>query len=139
MKRILILCTENSARSQIAEALLKQMTFNRVDAISAGTDPVSVNPYTIRTLKEVGVDISNNRSKSVNEFYNQEFDFVITVCDDAHEKCPVFPGSHTKIHKSFEDPARIKGNDKTKLEAFRKVRDQIKDWLIEFIEKYQIV
>ena len=139
MKRILILCTGNSARSQIAEALIKQMTFNRVKVISAGTDPVPVNPFAIHVMKEIGMDISENRSKSVNEFYNQIFDFVITVCDDAREKCPIFQGSHTKIHKSFEDPAQITGNDKVKIEAFRKVRDQIRNWLIEFIEKYQLI
>ena len=138
MKRVLIICTGNSARSQIAEAFIKQMTFNRVYACSAGTDPVSVNPFTIKVMEEIGIDISKNRSKSVNEFYNNSFDFVITVCDDAREKCPIFQGNHTRIHKSFKDPSIVKGNNKTKLETFRRVRDQIKDWLIEFIEKYQL-
>ena len=139
MKRILIVCTGNSARSQMAEAFIKHMTFNRVNAVSAGTKPAPVNPYAIRVMKEIGIDISKNRSKSVSEFQNDGFDYVITVCNDARENCPVFRGSHTKIHKSFEDPVRIKGNDKIKLEAFRKIRDEINDWLVEFIERYQIV
>jgi arsenate reductase len=138
MKRILILCTGNSARSQIAEAFIKQLTFSRVDVYSAGIDPVPVNPYAIRVMKEIGIDISSNKSKSVNEFYNQAFDFIITVCDNAREKCPLFQGSHTRIHKSFNDPVKVKGNDKIKIETFRKVRDQIRDWVTEFIEKYQI-
>jgi arsenate reductase len=138
MKRILILCTGNSARSQIAEAFIKQLTFGRVDVYSAGIDPVPVNPYAIRVMKEIGIDISGNKSKSVNEFYNQAFDFIITVCDNAREKCPLFQGSHTKIHKSFNDPVQVKGKDKIKIETFRKVRDQIRDWVTEFIEKYQI-
>jgi arsenate reductase len=138
MKRVLILCDRNSSRSQMAEAFIKQMTFSRVDVYSAGIDPVPVNPYAIRVMKEIGIDISNQRSKSVNEFSNKLFDFVITVCDNAREHCPVFRGSHTRIHKSFKDPAAIKGSDKVKLEVFRKVRDQIRIWVTEFIEKYQL-
>ena len=138
MKRILVLCNGNSCRSQIAEAFIKQMTFNRVDVFSAGINPVPVNPYTVRVMKEIGIDISNQKSKSVNEFSNKSFDFIITVCDNAREHCPVFQGSHTRIHKSFKDPANIKGSDKVKLEGFRKVREQIRSWVTEFIEKYQL-
>ena len=123
----------------MAEAMIKQMTFNRVDVVSAGTDPVQVNPYAIQAMKEIGIDISKNKSKSVNEFYNQSFNFVITVCDDAREKCPVFPGSYTKIHKSFKDPAKVTGKEEMKQDAFYKTRDQIRNWLVEFIEKYQLV
>jgi len=139
MKRVLILCTGNSARSQMAEAFLKRITFNRVEVFSAGTNPVSINNFAVRVMKEVGINIAQNRSKSVNEFYHDRFDFVITVCDEAREKCPVFQGSHTKIHKSFDDPASFKGSDAEKLAVFRNVRDQIKDWLTDFAERYQLI
>jgi arsenate reductase len=90
-------------------------------------------------MKELGIDISQNRSRSVNEFYNDRFDFIITLQDEAREKCPIFQGSHTKIHKSLDDPGQVKGNDNQKLEIFRKSRDQIKDWVTDFIERYQLL
>jgi arsenate reductase len=138
MKRILFLCTNNSTLSQMAEAFLKRITFNRVDVYSAGIKPSSVNPMSIRVMKELGIDISKNRSKSVNEFYHDRFDYVITIDDDAREKSPTFQGSHTKIHKSLDDPADLKGSESEKLESFRSVRDQIKDWLTDFAERYQL-
>ena len=122
----------------MAEAFLKRITFNRVDVYSAGIKPETVNPMGIRVMKELGIDISKNRSKSVNEFYHDRFDYVITIDDDAREKSPTFQGSHTKIHKSLEDPGGTKGNDPEKLDAFRSTRDQIKDWLTDFAERYQL-
>ena len=138
MKRILFLCSGNSTLSQMAEVFLARITFNRVEAYSAGTKPVPIHPLTVRVMKELGIDISKNRSKSVNEFYHDRFDYVITIDDGARERSPSFQGSHTKIHKSIEDPAAIKGSDSEKLEAFRVTRDQIKDWLTDFAERYQL-
>jgi arsenate reductase len=138
MKRILFLCTNNSTLSQMAEAFLKRITFNRVDVYSAGIKPGSVHPMSIRVMKELGIDISKNRSKSVNEYYHDRFDYVVTIDDDARVKSPTFQGSHTKIHKSLEDPADLKGSDSDKLESFRLTRDQIKDWLTDFAERYQL-
>jgi arsenate reductase len=122
----------------MAEAFLKRITFNRVDVYSAGIKPGSVHPMGIRVMKELGIDISKNRSKSVNEFYHDRFDYVITIDDDARVKSPTFQGSHTKIHKSLEDPADLKGSESDKLESFRLTRDQIKDWLTDFAERYQL-
>ena len=138
MKRILFLCTSNSTLSQMAEAFLKRITFNRVEVFSAGIKPGNVHPMGIRVMKELGIDISKNRSKSVNEFYHDRFDYVITIDDDAREKSPTFQGSHTKIHKSLEDPADLKGSESDKIESFRVTRDQIKDWLTDFAERYHL-
>jgi arsenate reductase len=122
----------------MAEAFLKRITFNRVDVYSAGIKPGTVHPMSIRVMKELGLDISKNRSKSVNEYYHDQFDYVITIHDDVREKSPTFQGSHTKIHKSLEDPADFKGKEPEKLESFRMTRDQIKDWLTEFVERYHL-
>ena len=138
MKRILFLCTSNSTLSQMAEAFLKRITFNRVDVYSAGIKPVNVNPLGIRVMKELGIDISKNRSKSVNEYYHDRFDYVITIDDNARENSPTFQGSHTKIHKSLDDPAKFKGSEPKKLDSFRLTRDQIKDWLADFAERYHL-
>ena len=138
MKRILFLCTNNSTLSQMAEAFLKRITFNRVDVYSAGIKPRSVSPMGIRVMKELGIDISKNRSKSVNEFFHERFDYVITIDDNARQNSPTFQGSHTKIHKSLDDPADFKGTESEKLETFRLTRDQIKDWLTDFAERYQL-
>jgi arsenate reductase len=139
MKRILIICNTNSAMSQMAEAFLRHFTFSRVDVASAGITPKPLNPMAIKVMKELGIDISTNRIKSVNEFYNDRFDYIITLQDESREKCPMFQGSHTKIHKSLDDPGQVKGGDAQKLEVFRKSRDQIKDWVTDFIERYQLV
>jgi arsenate reductase len=138
MKRILFICADNSVLSQMAEAFLKRITFNRVDVFSAGITPKPLNQTGIKIMKELGIDISRQRSKSVNEFFHDRFDFVITVNDIAREKTPSFQGSHTKIHKSIDDPAKVKGPEEVKMEAFRAVRDQIKDWLTDFAERYQL-
>jgi len=138
MKRILIICTDNAANSQMAESFLRRITFNRVEVFSAGIRPKNIHPMTMQVMKELGIDLNSHRSKSVNEFYHDRFDFVITLHDDAREKCPSFQGSHTKIHKSIEDPVKVRGSENDKLEVFRRVRDQIKDWLTEFVERYQL-
>jgi len=138
MKRILIICADNSTLSQIAEAFLKRITFNRIEVYSAGIQPKQLNNYAVKTMHELGIEISKNRSKSVNEFYHEKFDYIITLQDSVRDKVPAFQGSHTKIHKSIEDPTQVKGADQIKLEAYRKVRDQIKDWLSDFVERYQL-
>jgi arsenate reductase (thioredoxin) len=129
MKKILILCTGNSARSQMAEGLLKHMTKNKYEIYSAGTKPSMVRPEAIKVLAEIGIDISGNRSKSVEEFDGEEIDYVLTVCDNAKENCPYFPAKTNLIHHSFEDPAVVEGDEQTRLEAFRRVRERIQNYL----------
>jgi thioredoxin type arsenate reductase len=132
-KRVLILCTGNSARSQMAEGLLRHIAGDRFDVASAGVSPTRVRPEAIEAMRETGIDISNHHSKSVDEFVEQEFDYVITVCDNANEQCPVFPGKTTRIHWSFDDPAAVEGDDLTRLDAFRQVRDEISNRLRFFV------
>jgi arsenate reductase (thioredoxin) len=129
-QRVLILCTGNSARSQMAEGLLRKVAGERFEVFSAGTRPVRLNPNAVKAMAEVGIDISGHRSKSVDEFAGQTFDYVITVCDNARESCPIFPGTGQRLHRSFEDPAAVTGGEQ--LEAFRRVRDDIGEWLKEF-------
>jgi len=134
-ERVLILCTGNSARSQMAEGLLRALADNQYDVFSAGSKPSSVNPFAIQAMRERGIDISQQRSKHLNEFIKQSFDYVITVCDVAAETCPIFPGRAQRIHWSFPDPAAVEGNEDVKLQAFRDTRDAIesrlKAWLVE--------
>ncbi len=134
-KRVLILCTGNSARSQMAEGLLKHIGKDEFDIESAGTNPSSVRQEAIAVLKEIGIDISQNRSKSVEEFAEKKFDYIITVCDNARENCPYFPAQTKLIHHSFADPAAVQGNEETRLQAFRQVRDEIHQFLLKFINK----
>lgn len=126
-KRVLILCTGNSCRSQMAEAFLKSFDKN-LEVFSAGTKPAEkVHPKAIQVMREVGIDISHNKPKDVEQFVNQSFDYVITVCDNARESCPVFTGQVAKqLHIGFEDPAEATGNEEEVLKVFRKVRDEIK-------------
>ena len=133
-KRVLILCTGNSARSQMAEGLLREMAGDRVEVASAGVSPTQVRPEAIAAMREIGIDISSYRSKSVDEFVNQNFDYVITVCDNANEQCPVFPGQVKRIHWSFDDPAAAQGDEEARLSVFRRVRDEIRDRLRLFVE-----
>ncbi|MGI9056822.1 MAG: arsenate reductase ArsC [Pyrinomonadaceae bacterium] len=127
-KSILILCTGNSARSQMAEGLLKHICGNKFDIFSAGTKPTSVRPEAIKALAELEIDISDNRSKSVDEFAQREINYVLTVCDNANENCPYFPAKTKVIHRSFVDPAEVVGDEETRLSAFRKVRDEIREY-----------
>jgi len=131
-KRILVLCTGNSARSQMAEGLLRHDAGDRFEVESAGTKPSRVRPEAIAVMKELGVDISGQRSKSVDEFRDQSFDYVLTVCDHAKESCPIYPGHANRLHHSFEDPAAVEGSEEQRLLAFRTVRDQIREYLRNF-------
>ena len=131
-KRVLILCTGNSARSQMAEGLLRHDAGQRFEVESAGTKASFVRPEAITVMQEVGVDISGHRSKNVDEFVGQEFDYVITVCDNAREACPVFFGAAQKLHHDFEDPAAVAGSDEERLVVFRRVRDQLRAYLRSF-------
>ena len=124
-ERVLILCTGNSARSQMAEGLLRELAGAQFDVFSAGNKPSSVNPLAIQAMRERGIDISQHRSKHLNEFVAQPFDYVITVCDQAAETCPIFPGRARRIHWNFPDPAAVKGSDEKRLRAFRQTCDAI--------------
>jgi len=131
-KRVLILCTANSARSQMAEGLLRHDAGNRFVVESAGTKPSHVRPEAIAVMKELGIDISGHRSKSVDEFADREFDYVLTVCDNAREGCPVFPGQAKRLHRNFKDPAAAEGSETARLAVFRCVRDEIREYLRGF-------
>lgn len=133
--KVLVLCTGNSARSQMAEAFLRSLSDVDIDVSSAGVAPTQVRPEAVQVMQELGIDASGLRSKSVEEFAGQEFDHVITVCDNAAENCPVFPGHATRVHWSFEDPAAAIGTEEERLDAFRRVRDQMIDKLSPWIHK----
>lgn len=134
-KRVLILCTGNSARSQMAEGLLRHDGGQAFEVLSAGVEPSRVRPQAIEAMREIGIDISSQRSKSVDEFAGQAFDYVITVCDNARESCPVFPAATVRLHWSFDDPAAALGDETARLAVFRRVRDEIRSRLREFIEE----
>jgi arsenate reductase len=121
----------------MAEGLLRNMAGDRFEVESAGVAPTQVRPEATEAMREIGIDISDQRSKSVDQFAGKEFDYVITVCDNAKEQCPVFPGKTQRIHWSFEDPAAVEGEWDERLEAFRKVREEIEERLIEFAENRQ--
>ncbi len=135
MKRVLFVCTRNSSRSQMAEALVNHDLAGKYEAFSAGTEPSSVNPLAIAVMKELGIDISHKRSKGLEEFAGQKFDYVITLCSQADEACPVFFGGTKKIHMGFPDPVTAKGSDEEKIVAFREVRDLIRDQVVGFLSK----
>ena len=119
----------------MAEAYFRHFAPGNIEVISAGTHPEAVNPMAIAVMKEDGIDISSHTGKSVNQFSNQKFDYIITVCDKARENCPYFPGRGKRIHRSFEDPAAVSGTDAEMLQAFRKVQNEIKNWVREFVQK----
>jgi arsenate reductase len=131
--KVLILCTGNSARSQMAEGLLRHEAGDRFDVVSAGTKPSSVRPEAISVMNDIGIDISGHRSKSVEEFIGQPFDSVITVCDNAKESCPVFPGTTKRLHWPFQDPAVVQGTEDERIAAFRKAWDQIHGRIMVFL------
>ena len=135
-KRVLILCTANSARSQMAEGLLRADRGNEFEAESAGTRATHVRPEAIVVMREIGIDISGHRSKVVDEFRDESFDYVLTVCDNANESCPVYPGHANRIHQRFEDPAAVHGSEEERLQAFRRVRDEIRSFLRAFAPKH---
>jgi len=134
-KRVLILCTGNSARSQMAEGLLRHDAGDRFTVESAGTKPAAVRPEAIAVMKEVGIDITPHRSKHVDEFGGQDFDYVLTVFDNARENCPVFFGTATRLHRGFNDPGAIEGSEEKRVGAFRKVRDELRAYLNNSFEK----
>lgn len=135
--RVLFLCTGNSARSQMAEAFLRKYTGDRFEAHSAGLEPKEINPYTYKVMEEIGIDLSDHRSKSLDEYmFKVHIGYLITVCSNAEEKCPIFPGMGIRIHWDLEDPAAFEGTEEEKLNKFREIRDQIeahvKTWGEEF-------
>jgi arsenate reductase (thioredoxin) len=132
--QVLILCTGNSARSQMAEGLLRHIAGERMDVFSAGSQPSSVNPFAIQAMQMRGIDISGQHSKHLREFLNRPFDYVITVCDRAAETCPVFPGPAVRVHWSFPDPAAVNGSDADKLAAFISVRDDLEATLAAWVK-----
>jgi arsenate reductase len=123
--KVLFLCTGNSARSQMAEGILRHLAGDRFEVYSAGTKPSVVNPNAIAAMREIGIDISRHHSKHVNECFGKPMDTVVTVCDNAKETCPIFPGVKHQLHWSFEDPAAAEGTPEQKLAVFRTIRDQI--------------
>ncbi len=137
MKRVLFICTHNSARSQMAEAFLNHLYGDEYTAESAGTVATRVNPYAIRAMEEIGISMDSHRSKSIEEFRGQKFDVVVTVCDNARENCPFFPG-RVVMHRGFDDPAAAEGTEEEILAAFRRARDEIRDWIKEEFGKDEI-
>ncbi len=132
MKKVVFICTHNSARSQMAEGLLRHLYGDRYEVSSAGTFPTEVHPLAVRVMNEIGIDISAFRSKSINEYREKAFDSVITVCDHARQTCPFFPAAAENLHAGFEDPAAFEGSDEAKLKKFREIRDEIKKWIEDF-------
>ncbi len=132
-QRVLFVCTHNSARSQMAEGLLRHLAGDRFEVYSAGTVATRVNPFAIRAMAERGIDISQHTSDHIDRFMGQDFDIVITVCDHARETCPYFPATREQLHWSFEDPAAAQGSDEAILQEFRRIRDQIEQRIREFL------
>jgi arsenate reductase (thioredoxin) len=126
-KKVLFLCTHNSARSQMAEGLLRHLATDRFEAMSAGTEATRVRALAVRAMDEIGIDISGQESKTLDRYLQESFDYVITVCDDANEACPFFPGAANRLHWSFEDPSKAEGTEEERLKVFRSVRDQIRE------------
>lgn len=136
MKNILVLCTGNSCRSQIAEGYLRYYAREKANVYSAGVETHGVNPRAISIMNEVGIDISNHTSNHVDEFANIDFDLIITVCDNAKERCPYFPSKAERFHYNFPDPAKAVGTEEEIMNEFRMVRDLIKDFCKDYVEKY---
>ena len=133
MKQVLVLCTGNSCRSQIAEGYLKHFAKGKAEIFSAGVETHGVNPRAIAIMKEDGIDISSHTSNNINEYRDIDFDFVITVCDNAKERCPFFPSKAKKFHHDFPDPAKATGTEEEILQAFRNTRQMIKDYCEKFV------
>ncbi|MEM2904685.1 MAG: arsenate reductase ArsC [Candidatus Bathyarchaeia archaeon] len=137
-RRVLFICVHNSARSQMAEGFLRHLYGDRFEAYSAGVAPSRVNPYAVKAMAEVGIDISSYRSKSLREFLGGKVDVAVTVCDEAKEACPFFPGASKQLHWGFPDPSEAKGSEEEVLEIFRRVRDAIKEALTRAVEKGEL-
>ena len=125
--RVLFLCTHNSARSQMAEGLLRHLAGERFEVMSAGTEATHVRPLAVQVMAEVGVDISGQESKTLKRYLGEPFDYVVTVCDEANEACPFFPGAKNRLHWSLEDPAQATGSEEERLAVFRRVRDELRE------------
>lgn len=130
-KKVLFICTRNSARSQMAEGLVRNLFPDRYEAYSAGTEPSGVNPYAVKVMAEIGIDISSHGAKGLDGFLDMELDYVVTLCDQAKQTCPFFPGGKQSLHKGFEDPATVNDRGKEKVAVFRRVRDEIREWIEE--------
>jgi len=128
-KSVLFVCTHNAVRSQMAEAFLNKMYGDRFSAFSAGTDPTQIDPFVRTVMREVGIDINGNKPKRLNIFQDYHFDYVVTVCDQANESCPYFPGGNIRIHKSFPDPSKFQGWHEDVIKEYRRIRDEIKNWI----------
>jgi arsenate reductase len=138
MKKVLVLCTGNSCRSQMAEGYLRKFSNGKAEIYSAGIETHGVNPRAIAVMEEDGIDISHHTSNHVNEYRNIDFDYIITVCDNAKERCPFFPSSAKKFHQNFPDPAKTKGTETEIVNAFRKARDMIKTFCRQFVEENRL-
>lgn len=135
MKKVLVLCTGNSCRSQMAEGYLRKFANGKAQVYSAGIETHGVNPKAIEVMKQDGIDISHHTSNNIDEYKSLHFDYVITVCDNAKEKCPFFPSSAKKFHRNFPDPAKAQGNKEEIMQEFRNVRDRIKTYSKKFVEE----
>jgi len=133
-KKVLFLCTHNSARSQIAEGLLRNLLGDKYEVFSAGTEPGEVNPHSIKVMREIGIDISKQYSKNIKDFIDDDFDYVITLCGGAKESCPFFTGGE-QFHKDFEDPSSFSGSEEEIPDKFRGTRDALKEWIEKFFEE----
>jgi arsenate reductase len=134
-KRVLFICTHNAARSQMAEGLLRALYGDLYEVYSAGTEPGDVSPYAVKVMSEIGIDMGAHRSKGIQEFFGQQFDCVVTVCDHAKEACPYFAAGKKILHRSFEDPSALTGTEEEIMAGFREIRDEIKNWIErEFIK-----
>jgi arsenate reductase (thioredoxin) len=124
-RRVLFLCTHNSARSQMAEGQLRDIAGDRFEALSAGTEATHIRPLAVRVMEEIGIDISGQESKTLESYLGEPFDHVVTVCDEANEACPYFPGAKNRLHWSLEDPSKTEGSEEERLAVFRRVRDEL--------------
>ena len=138
IKNILVLCTGNSCRSQMAEGYIRHFAANKAAVFSAGLETHGVNPKAVAVMKEDGIDISHHTSNNISEYLHKDFDIVITVCDNAKENCPYFPGTAKMIHENFPDPGKATGNEEEVMEQFRKVRNDIRDFSKEFVDSLLI-
>ena len=131
-KKILFLCTGNSVRSQMAEGLMRHFRGDEFEVYSAGVEPKGVNSLAIEVMREIGIDISHQGSKHLDEYREERFDYIVTLCDHAATTCPLFPGEGKIIHRGFRDPAKVEGSEEEKKEVFRKMRDEIKEFVLSF-------
>lgn len=129
-KKVLFVCTHNAVRSQMAEAILNHLYGDRYTAYSAGSDPTQTDPLVARVMKEMGIDVDHQWSKSLDVFKNENIDYVVTVCNQAKEACPYFPGNHINIHHGFRDPSDLNGKPEDIIHAYRQVSDEIKKWIV---------